>query len=49
MKNVKIMVFNSNRRRRDASLCLNKEDDADADVDKIKNHSPKLHSALLNF
>ena len=49
MKNVKILVFNSNRRRRDASLCLNKEDDADADVDKIKNHSPKLHSALLNL
>jgi len=46
-KNVKILAFNSNRRRRDASLCRDKEDGADGD--KIKNHNPKLHSALLNL
>lgn len=44
---MKILAFNSNRRRRDASLCLDEEDGADGD--KIKNHDPKLHSALLNL
>jgi hypothetical protein len=46
-KDVKILAFNSNRRRTDASLCLDKEDGADGD--KIKNHNPKLHSALLDL
>jgi hypothetical protein len=46
-KNVKILAFNSNRRRRDASLRLDGEDGDDGD--KIKNHDPKLHSALLNL
>ncbi|KAH8642668.1 hypothetical protein IG631_00131 [Alternaria alternata] len=46
-KNVKILAFDSNRRHRDASLCLDKENGADGD--KIKNQNPKLHSVLLNL